>query len=41
MKNNQVEQDEAIELITEKDIEETVEYFSNSKGKFKKSYSKK
>jgi DNA topoisomerase-1 len=40
-KNNQVEQDEAIELITEKDIEETVEYFSNSKGKFKKSYEKK
>ena len=40
-KNNQVEQDEAIELITEKDIEETVEYFSNTKNKFKKSYVKK
>jgi hypothetical protein len=41
IKNNQVEQNEAIELITEKDIEETIEYFSNSKNKFKKTYNKK
>ena len=41
VKTNQVEEDEAIELITDKDIEETVEYFSNSKNKFKKSYDKK
>ena len=40
-KNNQVGVEDAIDLITEEDIKETIEYFVNSKSKFKKSYVKK